>query len=165
MLIDSNSKKWRRDVVLSCFNPHEAKQILSLPLSHRLPQDKIIWCWEKNDEYSVRSAYQLLDDRKNCNQPSPSSIFQESLWGKIWKAAVPNVIRNFLWRLVKHILPSRARLAKKGLNVDPCCPLCYQQAEDYEHIFMSCPIAKLTWFASPLGLHAPSDLDVNSWVL
>ncbi|GAU29911.1 hypothetical protein TSUD_148190 [Trifolium subterraneum] len=131
----------------------------------RLPQDKIIWCWEKNVVYSVRSAYHLLDDRKFCNQPSPSSIFQESLWGKIWKAPVPNVIRNFLWRLVKHILPSRARLAKKGLTLDPYFPLCYQQAEDYEHLFMSCPFSKLTWFASPLGLHAPSNVDVNSWVL
>ncbi|GAU47092.1 hypothetical protein TSUD_369250 [Trifolium subterraneum] len=70
-----------------------------------------------------------------------------------------------LWRLVKHILPSRARLAKKGLTLDPWCPLCYQQVEDYEHLFMSCPFAKLTWFASPLDLHAPSNVDVNSWVL
>ncbi|MCI39198.1 F-box protein, partial [Trifolium medium] len=58
-LIDTNSKKWRKYVVLSCFHPHEAKKILSLPLSHRLPHDKIIWCCEKNGEYSVRSAYHL----------------------------------------------------------------------------------------------------------
>jgi hypothetical protein len=134
--------------VRSWFNPHEAKKILSIPLSHRLPEDKIIWCCEKNGEFSVRSAYHLLADKKNCNQPGPSSIYQESLWAKIWKAPIPNVIRNFLWRLVKHILPSRARLVKKGLDVDPCCPLCYQQIEDYEHLFMVCPLAKLTWFAS-----------------
>jgi hypothetical protein len=112
-LIDTNSKMWRREAVRSWFNPHEAKKILSIPLSHRLPEDKIIWGWEKNGEFSVRSAYHLLADKKNCNQPGPSSIYQESLWAKIWKAPIPNVIRNFLWRLVKHILPSRARLVKK----------------------------------------------------
>jgi hypothetical protein len=56
-------------------------------------------------------------------------------------------------------------LIKKGLNVDPCCPHCYQQIEDYEHLFMVWPLAKLTWFASPLGLHAPADVDINSCVL
>jgi ribonuclease HI len=29
---------------------------------------------------------------------------------------------------------------------------------------MVCPLAKLTSFASPLGLHAPADVDINSWV-
>ncbi|CAJ2652835.1 unnamed protein product [Trifolium pratense] len=53
-LIDPDTKQWKRDLVSHIFFPHEAKQILSLPISPRLPSDKIIWHFERNGEYSVR---------------------------------------------------------------------------------------------------------------
>lgn len=51
-LIDPATKQWRRDVVFSNFSTFEAQQILNIPLSWRLPQDKLIWHWERDGNYS-----------------------------------------------------------------------------------------------------------------
>lgn len=59
-LIDRDLRQWRKDLIFSCFNPSEAMQIVSIPLSMRLPVDKIIWHKEKDGKYSVRSAYHVL---------------------------------------------------------------------------------------------------------
>ncbi|MCH83709.1 reverse transcriptase-like protein [Trifolium medium] len=71
-LIDSDTKQWKRDLIHSCFNRTEAKQILSIPLSHRLPMDKLVWHWEKDGGYSVRSAHHLLQDIKKRDTPGSS---------------------------------------------------------------------------------------------
>jgi hypothetical protein len=69
---DSNTKQWKRDLIHSYFNQTEAKQILSIPLSHRLPVDKLVWHWENDGGYSVRSAHHLLQDLKNRDTPASS---------------------------------------------------------------------------------------------
>lgn len=40
------------------FLPHDIT-ILSIPLSHRLPDDSIIWVVAKHDNFSVKSAYPI----------------------------------------------------------------------------------------------------------
>jgi hypothetical protein len=52
-LIDKDTKQWNRELVVQSFYPHEAKQILSIPISQRLPADKMIWHYERDGEYSV----------------------------------------------------------------------------------------------------------------
>lgn len=42
-LIDTETKIWKRDLIRNVFSPFEAKQILNIPLSWRLPADKRIW--------------------------------------------------------------------------------------------------------------------------
>lgn len=91
-LIDSDTKMWNRIKILNKFTNYEAQQILSFPLSWRLPIDKITWHWEKDGNFSMRSPYHLK---------------------------VPNYVCNFLSRLAKRILPTRGRLEKKGLNTKP----------------------------------------------
>nr|POE94827.1 hypothetical protein CFP56_12682 [Quercus suber] len=59
------------DRIHSEFLPHEAKSILSLPLSSNDPKvDTIIWTGTKNGHYSTKLAYRLLSDEESA--PSPS---------------------------------------------------------------------------------------------
>jgi hypothetical protein len=74
-------------------------------------------------------------------------------------------VKNFIWRLAKNILPTRCNLLRKGVKLDPSCPLCNSEAETSNHLFMQCEIAKLVWFSSPLGIRSPSDIDVNDWLV
>jgi hypothetical protein len=62
-LIDPDTKQWDRGLIYSTFNHAEAKQILSIPISQRSPEDKLIWHWEKDGDYSVRSTYHLSKDQ------------------------------------------------------------------------------------------------------
>jgi hypothetical protein len=95
-LIDPDTKQWDRGLIYSTFNHAEAKQILSIPISQRSSEDKLIWHWEKDGDYSVRSAYHLLKDQCNPNLVESSSSHLKQLWKEIWKAPVPNKIKTFL---------------------------------------------------------------------
>lgn len=54
---------------------------------------------------------------------------------------------------------------KKGLNIDASCPLCNENSETDEHLFMHCNATKAVWFASPLGIHVLENADLKAWVL
>ncbi|KAA3477260.1 reverse transcriptase [Gossypium australe] len=61
-LIDANNRKWKSDLVLSTFNEDTAKKILQIPLSETIYEDFQVWRGESSGEYSVRSAYKLLQE-------------------------------------------------------------------------------------------------------
>lgn len=44
-------------------------------------------------------------------------------------------------------------------------PLCYNEAEIQEHIFLNRHPAKRVWFAPPLGFHIPIYVDLKLWML
>lgn len=163
-LIDADTKSWDRMKVLDNFVNQEAQQILDIPLSWRLPDDKLMWHWEKDGQYSVRSAYHNLKSLNDQNNPESSVTSDQGLWKAIWKLKVPNCVRNFLWRLAKLILLTRGRLEKKSISLDTICPLCYSEKESREHLFMLCPLVQQIWFASPLGLHIPHNVNLLSWL-
>jgi hypothetical protein len=106
----------------------------------------VIWHWEKDGEFSVRSAYHMLSEVRNQNSPEASSSRDQLLCKAIWKVNVPNCIKNFLWRLAKAFLPTRGRLERKGITLDTTCPLCFNDCECNEHLFMHCPLSKQVWF-------------------
>jgi hypothetical protein len=54
--IDEDTKQWKRDLIFLCFESHVAQQILSTPLSFRMPPDALVWNLEKDGMYYVRSA-------------------------------------------------------------------------------------------------------------
>ncbi|CAJ2652968.1 unnamed protein product [Trifolium pratense] len=116
-LIDVDTKQWMRDMIYSWFDSGTAKQIISIPLSLRLPSDTLVWNWEKDGAYSVRSAYHVICDEKERSLPGPSVTRKNKVWKEIWKAPVPNKVKNFMWRLTKNILPTRANLHKKGTQL------------------------------------------------
>ncbi|KAK2447871.1 putative mitochondrial protein [Trifolium repens] len=164
-LIDSDTKQWNRELVVQSFYPHEAKQILSIPISQRLPADKMIWHYERDGEYSVRSAHHLVKQHNSRDDAASSGQQMNSLWREIWKAPVPNRVRNFLWRLGKNILPTRANLEKKGVQIENLCPQCQSAPETVDHIFLHCHLSQLTWFSSQLGAHVPQSMPIHLWLL
>lgn len=163
-LIDPNTMKWRRDLVFSIFNRFEAQQIVNIPLSLRLPEDKLIWHWERDGEYSVRSAYHVIFEEKIRDAAESSNARGKKIWKEIWRAEVPNRIRNFLWRLVRSILPTKVNLRRKGVALDTTCPICNMGEEDSDHLFMYCQAIQVMWFASQLGIHTPVHMSLVDWI-
>lgn len=128
------------------------------------PPDKLVWSFEKNNIYSVKTSYHSIGLEKKRSSASSSSDANHPLWKKIWKLCLPNSVKNFLWRLLKGILPTITNLVKRGMSVDPICPLCFCDSECENHLFLRCRMAKLYWFASPLGLHILENFDCRCWL-
>ena len=56
-LIDQNAASWKAQVLDALFLPYEAEVIKGIPLSSRLPADKLIWAETPNGKFNVKSAY------------------------------------------------------------------------------------------------------------
>ena len=58
-LINLETRSWDVTKVRNTFLPHEAQVILGIPISHRLPNDSLIWAWTPNGKFTVNHAYKV----------------------------------------------------------------------------------------------------------
>ncbi|XP_058759750.1 uncharacterized protein LOC131633056 [Vicia villosa] len=155
---------WKEGVITEKFSSEEAKKIVSIQLSRLPTEDKIIWHFEKNGEFSVKTAYHAARTHKDSLNPGPSTSSNQKLWKLIWKAPLMPRQRNFLWRVAQNILPTRGNLSKKGITLDPSCPFCYDAHETVQHLFMDCVFARQVLFSSPISYRIPASVHVNQWI-
>ncbi|KAA3476720.1 reverse transcriptase [Gossypium australe] len=59
-LIDSNTRKWKTDLILNTFEEREAERILCIPLPLSPFEDFVVWNGEPTGEYLVRSGHKAL---------------------------------------------------------------------------------------------------------
>ena len=59
-LIDPTTRLWQVSMIDHVFLPNEAEVIKSIPLSNRAVQDIQIWAYKSTGEYSVKSAYRMI---------------------------------------------------------------------------------------------------------
>jgi len=43
-----------------------------------------------------------------------------------------------MWQLYQKALPLRGNLPRRGLNIDPVCPVCIRDIESAENLFKEC---------------------------
>lgn len=55
-LIDTKKWEWKSKMVRQILCPMEVDLVLSIPLSLRLPSDKMVWAGTSNGKFSVQSA-------------------------------------------------------------------------------------------------------------
>jgi hypothetical protein len=70
---------------------------------------------------------------------------EKDFWKDIWQLKIPNSTKTFLWRACSDILPSKAKLAKRGVVDKDTCELCGKEAETAVHVLWSCPAAQDVW--------------------
>lgn len=108
--------------------------------------------------------YHLLQHTKVVKNLGSSTPPNKQLWKAIWKLPVIPKIRNFIWRLVKNILPTKANLHSKGILIDRAYGFCHDATENVDHLFMKCNFAKASCFSPPLGYRIPVDVDLLDWM-
>ncbi|XP_052481170.1 uncharacterized protein LOC128035464 [Gossypium raimondii] len=88
-LIDLSSRKWKMDVVNSTFQEEIARKILQIPLTEFEHEDFQVWRGELSGEFSVRSAYKLLQDANRLVQSLKLKRMDPggSVMGCAWEAA------------------------------------------------------------------------------
>ena len=80
VLIDVDHGIWRSDLVRELFLNFEADIILSIPLSTRMPRDKVVWVATPNSKFTVKSAYWLALDMNIAENESTSGPSGQQLW-------------------------------------------------------------------------------------
>ena len=62
----------------------------------------------------------------------------------LWKLKIPLKMKVFMWFLHKKVVLTKDNLAKRNWKGDSRCSVCGNN-ESVEHLFISCPFAKLVW--------------------
>ncbi|GKU86545.1 hypothetical protein SLEP1_g1057 [Rubroshorea leprosula] len=140
----------------------ERQEILKIPTG--LCSDSLIWHYDKNGEFTVKSAYLLACSRQHeTNMDSTNMGLSSGEWKHLWKLKVPPNVRVFLWRAILNALPSMDNLVKRGIVQEALCPLCQVADESLMHLLFYCPHVEPIWFGSALGLD-PRQLGVGCFV-
>ena len=166
-IIDQDNGEWVKDVVVDLFTEDEALLILKIPLSVRSAEDRLIWHYDRNGIFSVKSGYHVARSFKNLASSSTSSGTNgNSLWKKLWGLCIPPKVRLFVWRLLRGILPSKGNLRKKVLLADVDCVFCHSHVANDLHLFKHCDVLESFWWAS-MGLKPKAHMGQNilDWFL
>ena len=125
-LIDKEKAMWKSERINSIFLPHDAKSILSIPLSVASPVDHKVWSATANGVFSVSSAYRICHKQLTKVDVGEclSSTRMISLWKSVWQLHCPNKIKNFIWRACKDILPTKTKLKDRKIPLDVECDIC-----------------------------------------
>lgn len=108
------------------------------------------WAWnfEKNGEFSVRSAYRMMVDTKMRRGAwldgvarSSSTDRDATSWELLRRIPVSGKIRMFMWRLAKHSIYMEDIRANRNMSSSTACGLC--RAEDsWRHSMLECSMAR-----------------------
>ena len=114
--------------------------IKGIPISSRLPPDKMIWAVTPNGKYSVMSAYSIAMRLTNCVDQGASSNQSHTcwFWKKIWDLPLPHKVRHFAWRACRDILPTKVNLMCWKVVHDQVYEGCRLEAEITRHLFYWC---------------------------
>jgi hypothetical protein len=109
---------------------HLARRMNNVSLSDN--QDKVIWNWSHNKQYSVKSVYQHLtrDD-------------DGLAYTKIWKAKIPLKIK-IMWLVAQKAILTKNNMVIRNWKGDPGCYF-YGDLETVDHLLFSCPVTKVVW--------------------
>jgi hypothetical protein len=128
------------------FHKEEAEEICSLAVCPIRNKDHRAWAGNASGEYSVKSGYHLAKERFVVEEGCCSN--QQAIkveWKNIWGIRGSRVVKIFLWKACRYILPSKEHLFRKHVTTEPLCPICKLFPETIDHILWSCSSARDVW--------------------
>ena len=145
-LFFADRRIWDPGLVESIFLPWEAEMIQRILVSEGYVEDLLIWPLTPDGNYSVQSAYQMLETNARFLSPCTSSTDGRSkVWKGIWKIKTPNRIRHFIWWAARESLPTKQNLKQRHVPVEASCALCDEHTESLIHCVWLCDHAQVVW--------------------
>lgn len=68
-------------------------------------------------------------------------------WTKLWGVKVLSKVKNFLWRLAQHSIPTTAVLNQRNMSPSRSCCLCGVE-DTWRHALLNCTVSRSTWALS-----------------
>ena len=143
-LIDWNTFQWDRSLIDRAFSKYDAEAIFQIPLSRRYVPDVMVWLYNKNGQYSIRSGYHTARNLlRESNQDGEGSNLWEcnNVWARIWKLHIPTKIKIFMWRACHDILPTFEKLRQRWIIEKDLCPICNRVPETILQAVWECAAA------------------------
>lgn len=140
---------------MNTFENDDARRILQIPVPSIECDDQMVWRGEHSGEFSIRSAYKILQtlsiDPSINNLQNPHKSLNKSLWN----LNLPSKLLITIWRISKNFILSFVDLQRRRLVNCVICPRCEKKEESLDHIFRFCPVSIDIWsrlsFAQILG--------------
>lgn len=99
-------------------------------------EDKFIWRWSSNQQYSASSAYRAFFTGQ-CSIPGAKELSKTR--------ATPRC-RFFFWLVLLGRCWTSVRLQRHNLPNHGNCALCAQEAETIDHLTITCVYTREVWF-------------------
>ena len=118
-------------------------------------EDILIWPFNRNEAYIMKSGYQVLKDERKIeggNGASSSHIVDGKIWKIIWSMKIPSKVKVFIWKLCVDAIPCFYELWKRKIKNSSDCPVRGREPETIEHILFLCEWTKGVWFSACSGL-------------
>lgn len=132
--------KWRRPLKASeTLMVQRLMSDLNLAVIHRLKEDRLIWEWEKDGDYTVNSCMLALERIRYAGSTTYVT--------NVWKSICPPKIEMTLWLALNEGLCTRAFLVKRHVlsPQEDICPFCEQHSETVSHILLHCQVVWKLW--------------------
>ena len=144
-LIDPMTKWWRVNLIRATFLPFEADTILKIPLSHNLPEDKIIWLGNSRGVFIIKSAYHIAHNLMDSNVREECSIGDpcKPIRRKLWHLNLPAKIKTFACRACVNGLPKMEAIYCRGISQTKIFLVCRNGAENLDHALLYCAFSSL----------------------
>ncbi|KAL8146995.1 hypothetical protein AgCh_004640 [Apium graveolens] len=140
-LMAVGERRWDIDIVADLFNLRDQQCILNMRIGDENEEDSLYWWQERSGEYSVKSAYRLIQAQKGLWRVSDNS----SVWRIIWRIKAPPKVLNLVWRALSNCLPTKTNLHAKFVPLTTTCPICSGEEETVLQALVGCPFANSCW--------------------
>uniref|UniRef100_A0A803QA44 Reverse transcriptase zinc-binding domain-containing protein n=1 Tax=Cannabis sativa TaxID=3483 RepID=A0A803QA44_CANSA len=141
---------WDAMFINAVFNREDAELILGIPSTDCDLEDKIMWHYRKNGEYSVSNGYRLASDLLEEESQSDNSRLS-GWWNGLWKKKIPPKVKHFVWKICHSWIPTKVSLAHRGMAIDKTCFRCSEgYEEDVFHALWGCRCTYDIWKQSGL---------------
>lgn len=159
-LINEATMTWNLNGLAGFTSHEEENAIRQIPLSRFMPEDHIIWKYDKSGQFSVKSAYGALVNNTASN-PSQHTTHWKLLWG----LPVLTKIKLFTWRAMHEAIAVNKALNARIPTISPISPMCNLMEESVLHSLVQCEVVKSSW-NSPLpsfSQSSPSFISISQW--
>lgn len=159
-LLSADGDQWDNETIEDLFNLRDQQCILNTMVGENSEEDVLSWNEDLSGEYTVKSAYQMLQRQKGLWSTTDNS----SLWKSIWRIAAPPKVLNMVWHALSNSLPTRTALDAKCVPVNVICPFCSGNEESILHVLVQCPFADQCWRKRGRGYHASNEVSFDRWL-
>lgn len=159
-LMQTDTKEWDLEVIKDIFNARDQLHIINTRIEQELERDTLYWKHEQSGNYSVRSAYRLLQVQKGVWNVNANTDF----WKNIWSIKGPPKVLHLIWRAATACLPTKSQLRMKHVQIDSACPVCNNGVESIYHALVQCEGAARCWHIVNQNIDTHTNMDFAQWL-